>query len=186
MFGTFDSEECGEDWSLATPLGIFINGQLICTAREVNEDFDEKYQSLKISYQAVSDKDTILNVTNHTYFNIDGEGNGDVLNQVLTLESDEKTEIGEGLIPTGKIVPVEGVFDWRNGKTLGADLDNDNPQFAIPGTYDHNYIIRGEGMRQMAKLYCAKSGVTMDVLSTEPGLQVYCCQNASDAPAKRA
>ena len=140
---------------------------------------------LKISYEAISDKDTLINVTNHAYFNIAGEGNGNVLDQVLTLECDEMTEIGDGLIPTGKIVPVEGVFDWRNGKTLGADLDNDNPQFAIPGTYDHNYIIRGEGMRQMAKLYCAKSGVTMDVLPTEPGLQVYCCQKASDAPAKR-
>lgn len=155
------------------------NLDLKVTYRLNNDD------ELKISYEAVSDRDTLINVTNHTYFNIDGEGNGDVLNQVLTLESDEMTEIGEGLIPTGKIVPVEGVFDWRSGKTLGQDLENDHPQFAIPNTYDHNYVIRGEGLRQMAKLYSPKSGITMDTLSTEPGLQVYCCPSAAEAPAKR-
>ena len=140
---------------------------------------------LRIIYNADTDKDTLLNVTNHSYFNLNGEGRGNVLENVLQMPCEEMTEIREGLIPTGKIVKCEGVFDWREGRPIGDMLENDDPQFAIAGTHDHNYVIPGTGIRLCAKLTSPSSGITMETFTDQPGVQIYVQPGPNENPAKK-
>ena len=133
---------------------------------------------LKIHYHVTSDKATIVNPTNHAYFNLDGHNSGSIVNQYLQLFSFKFTPVGEGSIPTGELRDVEGTpFDFLIEKTIGKDIDADDEQLKITGGFDHNYCIEGytgDGQALHAAMaFSPRSGRQMDVYTTLPGVQFY-------------
>lgn len=127
--------------------------------------------SLVIEYRATTDGVTVCNPTNHVYFNLNGEGNGDILDNMLTLYADSYLPIDDTLIPTGQICSVDGTpFDFRQPKSIGADISVDNNQLAIAGGYDHNYCVVGQ---HVATASSPNSGIVMDVYSDRCGVQFY-------------
>ena len=135
-----------------------------------------KDNSIKIDYSATTDKDTVINLTNHSYFNLAGEGNGDILKQVLMINSNEITPVDATQIPTGKIMNVAGTpFDFRKPTPIGARIDEDNQQLKNGKGYDINYILdrKGPGLELAARAYDPESGRELEVYTTEPGVQLY-------------
>lgn len=140
---------------------------------------------LGILYEAACDKDTILNVTNHTYFNLNGEGSTTVLNHELFVDADFITAIDPTLIPTGELLPVAHTpFDFRTLHAIGKFMDSKDPQFAICGTYDHNFVINGTGLREAAILQSKDSGIRVTCFTDQPGMQVYVAAQESDFAGK--
>lgn len=129
---------------------------------------------LILQYEAETDADTILNLTNHTYFNLNGCGN--VLNHSLRLRSEAFAENGDGTLPTGKLIPVAGTpMDFRSPRTIGKLMDPDDPQIALFGGYDHHFVldcVPGECL-PFAELVGEKSGIRMTASTTQPGVQFY-------------
>ena len=142
---------------------------------------------LSIHYEGISDQDTLCNMTNHSYFNLNGEGNGDILDHNLKLFSDKITEIDAGTIPTGRLLDVEGTpFDFRNGKSIGADIEADDEQLRFGNGYDHNFVFsldRGE-TRKMAEVFSSVTGLQLDVYSDLPGMQLYTANYVTRHTAK--
>ncbi len=131
---------------------------------------------LKIRYEATSDKDTILNMTNHSYFNLGGYDSGAVTDQLLQISADTYTEVSEVLIPTGKTPFVEGTaFDFRAAKPIGKDIDADEAQIKIGGGYDHNfYFTEWDGtLKKQAEMCDEASGRVMSVITDQPAIQLY-------------
>lgn len=131
---------------------------------------------LSIHYHATTDKRTVINFTNHAFFNLAGEGSGNVLGHELTVNGDSITPVDATGIPTGEIVPVEGTpFDFRTPKLIGRDIEEDNIQLRYMGGYDHNYVLNSgsSALSYAATLKDPQSGRIMEVFTTEPGLQVY-------------
>ena len=130
--------------------------------------------SLILDYKAESDADTVVNFTNHTYFNLNGDG--DILNHKLILDSDYFTEMGEGVLPTGKILPVAGTpLDFRNGKKLGDDIFAQDEQMLLCRGYDHNFVLdtSDNTIRKFAEAIGDKSGIKLKAYTTQPGVQLY-------------
>lgn len=131
---------------------------------------------LGIEYEAVSSKDTICNMTNHTYFNLDGEGAGTIDGHVMQIFADSITEVDADSIPTGRFYPVEGTpLDLRGGKALseGMAIMDTEQQMVFGQGYDHNFVLNGEGMKKAAVAYSPKSGRAMDTYTDAIGVQLY-------------
>lgn len=131
---------------------------------------------LVIEYMAVSDRDTLCNLTNHSYFNLNGHASGSILNHKVMLNADSFTPTDDKLIPTGEIRSVEGTpMDFRKLKTIGAEIDADYEPLKIAGGYDHNYVlnISGTEVEKVAELVSDESGRIMEVFTNLPGIQLY-------------
>lgn len=138
-----------------------------------------------ILYEATCDRDTIINVTNHTYFNLNGEGANNILSHELFIDADAITPVNENLIPTGEFLPVDGTpFDFRTLHTIGKFIDVDYPQLKDVGTYDHNFVINGTGLREAAVLQSKDSGIRVTCFTDQPGIQIYVASTESDFPGK--
>jgi aldose 1-epimerase len=132
--------------------------------------------ALRIEYSASTDKDTVLNLTNHSYFNLKGQGNGDVLGHVLKIDASRITPVDATLIPTGELKSVEGTpFDFRTPHVIGERIDADDPQLRLGHGYDHNFVLdHAPGqLAEAAEVYEPTTGRILRVLTTEPGVQLY-------------
>jgi aldose 1-epimerase len=162
----------GVEFTYVSPDGeMGFPGELTTTATYLLNRRDE----LRVDYHAtVSGKATVLNLTNHTYFNLAGEGSGTVDDQYLYLNADRFTPVDETLIPTGEIVPVAGTpFDFTKPHRFGERNRDDHEQLGFGRGYDHNWVLNGNGFRVAAKAWDPRSGRKLTVKTDQPGVQLY-------------
>lgn len=132
--------------------------------------------ALSVTYDAQTDAPTVVNLTNHTYFNLNGQDGSTVLDHVLTLHAEEFTECDAQLIPTGRILPVTGTpMDFRTAKPIGTEIDAGFSQLQNGAGYDHNYVMRSRdgALLPAAEVYSAKSGIKLKCFTTQAGVQLY-------------
>jgi aldose 1-epimerase len=147
-------------------------GNLQVTVRYALSDADE----LQIDYTATTDKDTVLNLTNHSYFDLSGIAAGDVVDSVVTIYADRFTPVNAHLIPTGELRPVDGTpLDFRKPTRIAARIDQKDEQLAFGEGYDHNYVLNrsGNGLARAAVAHDPRSGRALEVWTTQPGMQFY-------------
>ena len=132
--------------------------------------------SLLVDYLATTDRPTPVNLTQHSYFNLKGEGNGDILGHHVTIHGKHFTPVDSGLIPTGEIAPVQGTpFDFTSPHAIGERIDAGHPQMKFASGYDHNWVLDNQsgGLALAATVHEPTTGRTMEVLTGEPGVQFY-------------
>ena len=131
---------------------------------------------LVIDYEATTDKATPLNVSQHSYFNLAGEGTGDILNTEMMINADRFTPVDKNLIPTGELRPVKGTpFDFTTSTRIGTRIDDNYDQLELGHGYDHNFVInrKGDGLTLAARAYEPTSGRVLEVSTTQPAVQFY-------------
>ncbi len=139
---------------------------------------------LKIDYQATTDKDTVINLTNHSYFDLSGQDAGNILDHRVMINADKFTPVNANLIPTGELKSVAGTpFDFRTPTAIGARINENDQQLKYGEGYDHNFVLNrsGDGPSLAARVMDPKSGRVMEVLTTQPGVQFY---TGNHLPAK--
>jgi aldose 1-epimerase len=131
---------------------------------------------LKLEFEATSDKETVLNLTNHSYFDLTGQSAGDILDHEVFINADRFTPVNANLIPTGEVRPVDGTpFDFRTQIAIAARINNQDEQLQYGMGYDHNFVLNrsGDGPSLAARVVDPKSGRVLEVLTTQPGVQFY-------------
>jgi len=134
--------------------------------------------AIEINYEATTDKETVVNMTNHSYFNLSGDANNTILDEILTIDADEFTPTDTTYMTTGEKLPVEGTpMDFRAGKAVGEGLDSITFEQVIwaGGGYDHNWVLntKGDASKPCVKLVDNRTGISLEVYTNEPGIQVY-------------
>lgn len=146
-------------------------GKLTATVRYTLHD-----KILRIEYSATSDAPTVINLTNHSYFNLAGQGSGEILNHQLKINAGRYTPVNKTLIPTGELASVEGTpFDFRQATAIGHRIGAENEQLQFGRGYDHNWVLDSTGgqLTEAAELYDPSGGRVLQVYTTEPGIQFY-------------
>ena len=154
---------------------------------EMPDDYSVSFSRLSpnscnfgITYEAVSDADTLVNLTNHSYFDLSGCGRA--MEQTLCIHAERYLELGAGTLPTGQSANVSGTpFDFLSPKPVGRDLGEDDPQLRLGGGYDHNFCLSGH---LAAEMESAVTGIRMEVFTTMPGMQLYTANFLGDQPGK--
>ncbi len=145
----------------------------------------EDDNSLILAYDASCDADTPINLTNHCYFNLNGQGTGSISDLKLRVCSDSFLENDTNCLPTGRILSVEGTpFDFRTLESLGSRMDSDDENLKNGNGYDHTFVLQGEGLREVACLTSEKTGISLTVHTTQPGMQVYTGNFLTDRKGK--
>jgi aldose 1-epimerase len=175
-------------WKAAAAIS---NGSAALELRYLSRDGEEGYPGnldvqvvyslsednvLRIDYAAVTDRETVLNLTNHSYFNLGGHAHGNILDQRVMLNAGQFTPVGSNLIPTGDLRRVEGTpFDFRHAAPIGARIDANDEQIQFGKGYDHNFVLNhsDNGLSVAARVHDPRSGRIMEVLTTQPGIQFY-------------
>ncbi|HYN83964.1 MAG TPA: aldose epimerase family protein [Pyrinomonadaceae bacterium] len=145
-----------------------LRARVVYTLTDANE--------LRVDYSATTDRDTVVNMTQHSYFNLKGAGEGDILDHLLTVNAARFTPTDSTSIPTGELRAVGGTpFDFRRATRIGARIGADDEQLRFGKGYDHNFVVRGRAgtLRKAAEVYEPTTGRVMEVLTTEPGVQFY-------------
>lgn len=195
--------ELGFDKKLWNAISWQIGGTMYLQLSIVSEDGEEGYpgrlvvdvlysfddeNALYINYKATTNKKTIINLTNHSYFNLGGYDSGNIESHTLWLDADKFTETDSELIPTGKELLVDGTaFDFRAEKLIGKDIDANDINIKYGQGYDHNFVLNFDGtVKHFATLKDTKSGRIMKAYTNQPCVQIYAgnCINPDDAPFK--
>ena len=171
MWGVKEEDDAHVVFTLLSPDGDQgfpgeVKIEVSYTVTEENE--------LQIHYHAVPDQDTLLNMTNHSYFNLSGHASGTAWNAKVWLDADAFTETDGELIPTGKVIPVEGTpMDFRKEKIVEKEIGAEYKPLKLAGGYDHNWVLNGTGFRKVASAASDKTGIEMEVYTDLPGIQFY-------------
>jgi aldose 1-epimerase len=128
---------------------------------------------LRIDYEATTDQETVFNITSHPFFNLNGQGSGTIENQLLEVNADNYTPVDDTLIPTTIVSVVNTPFDFRSLKKIGENIHDKNDQLKYGAGYDHNFVLNESGLRHAATAIGEKSGIVMEVITDQPGLQLY-------------
>ncbi len=155
-----------------------LDMKLTCELTEENE--------IRFTYDAVPDQDTIINMTNHSYFNLNGHDSGDILSHKIVLDADAFTMADEQSIPTGEIVDVAGTpMDFRKGRVIGAEIDAPYQALQFGKGYDHNWVLKNDGkFAKIAEAAGDASGIVMEVYTDLPGIQIYTGNFLDQEPGK--
>ncbi len=140
----------------------------------VKVTYSVENSSLKIVYDATTDKDTVLNLTNHCYFNLSGQGNGTAEDTILQIFADKITPMDENLLTNGSFMDVNGtVFDFNEGKAIGKDINSDDQQIKFGGGFDHNFVLNKKENGLFAVAVSPRTNVKMECYTDQPGVQFY-------------